>query len=220
MGLWVQVRNEVYAIAEVLPAWRVRFRSHGNWARQPAGFGTHPSAVAGPFDDPFQSKFTGDRIDRLIPGTWQAPSNSVRNPTAIGLDREHRIRQFFQQGLKETSCLAYGIGLIDKQRILNNRLQVINQYEVENGRANRKLHGTITMNDVNGVGLKTPRLVQSFPYSGQRAFEQQSRINGKANRIATARRSTCGEYPMPRNGGYGPSPVPTRDDSHAPHGCG
>ena len=68
-------------------------------------------------------QFTDGEWERLF-------SDSIANPSEHIVEKTRKIQEDFVQVLRRDDGTSKNISLIDKKNIHNNRLQVINQYEV------------------------------------------------------------------------------------------
>lgn len=71
---------------------------------------------------------------RFTDGEWERFfSDAIANPTEHIVEKTRKIQEDFVQVLRRDDGTSKNISLIDKKNIHNNRLQVINQYEVSQG---------------------------------------------------------------------------------------
>ena len=80
-------------------------------------------------------------------------SDAIANPNEHIVEKTHKIQEDFVQVLRRDDGSSKNISLIDKKNIHNNRLQVINQYEVGRGQGARHDNRYDVTVLVNGLPL-------------------------------------------------------------------
>lgn len=95
-------------------------------------------------------KFTDDEWDRFF-------NQSLANPNSGIVEKTRIIQEDYRQILKRDDGSTKNINLIDKSNIHNNRLQVINQYEVNEGTHKNRYDVTILVNGLPLVHVELKR---------------------------------------------------------------
>lgn len=95
-------------------------------------------------------KFTDDEWDRFF-------NQNLANPNSGIVEKTRIIQEDYRQILKRDDGSTKNINLIDKLNIHNNRLQVINQYEVNEGTHKNRYDVTILVNGLPLVHVELKR---------------------------------------------------------------
>ena len=96
-------------------------------------------------------------------GEWERFfSDSIANPNEHIVEKTRKIQEDFVQVLRRDDGTSKNITLIDKKNIHNNRLQVINQYEVsqEQGAKHGNRYDVTVL--VNGLPLVVMEIAKVF----------------------------------------------------------
>lgn len=94
--------------------------------------------------------FSDDEWDRFF-------KNNIANPNYHIIDKTRIIQEDYIQNLKRDDGTTKNIRLIDKNNIHNNKLQVINQYEVNDGNYKNRYDVTILVNGLPLVHVELKR---------------------------------------------------------------
>ncbi len=95
-------------------------------------------------------QFSDDEWNRFFSQILANPNNGIKEKTRI-------IQEDYRQILKKDDGSTKNISLIDKSNIHNNRLQVINQYEVKDGNHDNRYDVTILVNGLPLVHVELKR---------------------------------------------------------------